>query len=538
MMERDNSMVAGPRRPWAMAVAAAIGVTLLAVATRNMIDHVPLYDELLHVLAARGVLETGEPVIGDGAYRRSELFTRVVALSFASLGQSLVAARVPALLAAAALVALVGAWVARRIGLFAGIAAAAILASAPETIQLSVLARFYTLHALAVAVGFIAAYEAAIPGRRPPAKLALVILALIALAVALHLQLTTVVAAAACLAGLLAVSAQDHWSRVREWAMTRSRAFLAGALLAVIVGSVVLWQIGALMLERLGPPPLWSRGRADRASYYLESMAGSMPLLWPLLPLAALATFQLNRRLAVFCATVLISALVVHSLAPFKATRYIYYLLPVMAVLWGGGLIFVAGWIARALQRARPAARPAVSIAIAFLVVGLLLVNSELGFRTSRLVLGKARQIDILPYATEGDWVGASVVLKPMVADSQRIVVSSGVKALHALGRFDYELNPSVVPETESGTEFGLDRRTGRRAIGTADSLALLLDEPGRTLVVADAEKVGVPSGITPAVLKLIAARCSPVAVPEETRVVAWQCGPAERQSQVRLSEH
>src|SRR5690606_13006916 len=143
--------------PWAMAVAAAIGVTLLAVATRNMIDHVPLYDELLHVLAARGVLETGEPVIGDGAYRRSELFTRVVALSFARLGQSLVAARVPALLAAATLVALVGAWVARRIGLFAGIAAAAILASAPETIQLSVLARFYTLHALAVAVGFIAA---------------------------------------------------------------------------------------------------------------------------------------------------------------------------------------------------------------------------------------------------------------------------------------------------------------------------------------------------------------------------------------------
>ena len=112
----------------AMALAATLGCALLALLTRPLLGHPPLYDELLHVFAARGLLTTGEPAIGEGLYDRAELFSWLVAAAFHNFGDSMVAARLPAWLAALALVAVTGAWVVRRAGLVAGISAALLLA--------------------------------------------------------------------------------------------------------------------------------------------------------------------------------------------------------------------------------------------------------------------------------------------------------------------------------------------------------------------------------------------------------------------------
>lgn len=532
-----RAVLTGQRGIWAMGLAAVIGAVLVVLVTRDMIDHVPLYDELLHVLAAQGLLESGAPVIGTGEYRRGELFTRAVAFSFERMGVDLVAARLPALLATAALVALIGAWVTRRAGLLAGIAAACVLALAPLTIQLAVIARFYTLHALAATVLLICAYEASIPARKLSARIGLGVLALAALVVAWRLQPSTIIAAGACVAGLLAVAVLDSWPRLRAMAAAHRRAVVGTAVGIALAAAAGLWVASSVLLAWLGPPPLWAVDRAGRVAYYLQVMTEHLPLLWPLLPLAAAAALMVNRRLAVFCIAAAVSALVVHSLAPFKAPRYIYYLLPLLAVLWGCGLAFAVEWLARGLRRLAPGIRPATALFAAIAAVGLMLINSEEGIRSARLVLGKATQAQILPYTTEGDWIAAGAVLAPAVADADRLIVSSGVKALYALGRFDYEINPSVVAETDSGSEFGWDSRTGRQAIGSAESLARLLDEPGRTLIVADEEKVGSRTGITPQALELLTSRCHRVAVPQETRVVAWECGPLPHTRHTMLSE-
>ena len=152
---------------WLAAMAIGCWGPIAAVSLRAVESstHRPMYDELLHVLSARGVMQTGEPVMADGIYGRAELFTRLVAASMTVFGDSLVAARLPALVSGGLLVLLVSVWTTRRVGWVAGLCVALLLASLPMSVSVAVFARFYTLHALFVALGMILAYEATIAGR-------------------------------------------------------------------------------------------------------------------------------------------------------------------------------------------------------------------------------------------------------------------------------------------------------------------------------------------------------------------------------------
>ena len=150
-----DSSLPGAGRWLAAITIGLLGVVVLAIGASWIIDHPPMYDELLHVLAARGVMQTGAPVIADGLYGRAELFTRLVAVSMTMLGDSLVAARIPALACGGLLIVLISVWSTVRVGWIAGLGAALLLASLPTSVSMAVFARFYTLHALAVALGLI-----------------------------------------------------------------------------------------------------------------------------------------------------------------------------------------------------------------------------------------------------------------------------------------------------------------------------------------------------------------------------------------------
>ena len=62
-----DSSLPGAGRWLAGITIGLLGVVVLAVGASWIIDHRPMYDELLHVLAARGVMQTGEPAIADGS---------------------------------------------------------------------------------------------------------------------------------------------------------------------------------------------------------------------------------------------------------------------------------------------------------------------------------------------------------------------------------------------------------------------------------------------------------------------------------------
>src|SRR5688572_30870423 len=86
----DNST---GRRVASCAVVAFVALAMLALFARSAIDHPPIYDELLHVLAARGIVETGAPLVADGRYTRALMYSQAVAWAFKIRGDDLVSAR-------------------------------------------------------------------------------------------------------------------------------------------------------------------------------------------------------------------------------------------------------------------------------------------------------------------------------------------------------------------------------------------------------------------------------------------------------------
>ena len=504
-----------------MAATVLIGSLLLVLTTRGVINHQPVYDELVHVLAARGLLKTGQPVIADGVYDRAELFTRVVAASFRIAGDNLVSARLPALLCGMALVALMGGWVTRRAGLLAGISSAIVLAIAPASTELSVLARFYTMHALAVAVMLIAGYEATSPRRPPQTRIALVTLVLVAGSIAWHLQVTTAIAIGAGAFGLAATASVDHWTEVRTLVVRHSVLCAVGAIAVTTIAAIVASRLG--LFEQLREAPLWDQGNAGKLGYYNTALVKDLPLFWPLLPIAALVALRSDQRLALFCIGVSGIGLLVHSIAAQKALRYVYYLLPFLAVLWGCGAAAAASHVAEVLKSIAPGLR-SKCVSIGVLLMVFTLANSQEGQRACRLMVGRESKVQTLSFAGEADWARAMAALRPIVPTVNRIVVSNSMKALYVLGNYDVAINANDVLESESGKEFGRDPRTGRPAIGTAESMAKVIGRHGRTLVIVEDEKLGQAAGVAMEVVALLEASCQRVVTPQSSGVTAWLC--------------
>jgi hypothetical protein len=503
-------------------LAGVFGCALLFAMAWRMIDHLPQYDELFHFLAARGIRAHGMPAIADGTYDRAEMFTWLVAGAIKAFGDSLMAARIPSLLASAGLLMLMTLWVTRRVDLLAGVTAAIVLCLLPATLDLAVFIRFYTVHALLVMGMSIALYEAAARQRPLGHRIGLAVAAAVLLVLAMHFQVTTLIAFAAVAAAVGAVLLVDHWKIAMRFFRRHPGWIAAGAVVAVVGGSVALSGVG--MVDELRKAPLWASPSANRPQYYLIEIARDTPLLWPMFPVAVLvALFFGNRRLTIFCVVVLLLALVVHSIAAAKTMRYIYYALPFLCVIWGCALSGLYAVLARVEMRSIGLSTRSVA-PLALLVAALVLALSQEGQRAARLVFGKLDTDPTANYDGETDWSPAVATLRPLLSSADRVVTSNAMKALYYFGRYDYDLNATIVPETLSREEFGLDERTGRHAISTARSIAQVLGMPGTTLVVLEEMRLGLAVGVPADALETIAARCSVVVVPPAAGLRAWRC--------------
>jgi hypothetical protein len=504
----------------AMMLAGVIGAVLMALLSRPLLDHQPLYDELLHVLSARGLNATGEPVIADGIYERAELYTHLVAFALRTVGDTLVAARLPAWLAAIALVVLTAAWVTRRAGFIAGASAGLLLAINPWTLELAVFARFYTLHALTAMIMFVSLYESFARGRRPEVRGLFLLAAGAAAGVAWHLQVTTLVALGAAGAGVIAVLLLDYHELALRFVRKRPVLALGGVALALALGSLMVFQLG--LVDRLGTTPLWAEATANSREYYNSVLSRDLPLLWPLIPFAFLAGLFVDRRLAVFCIVAAVAAILVHSIAAQKATRYIFYLLPLLCVLWGCAIAKSVQLLNVLAARFTPAmARYATVFGVA--LIGLMVMNSTEGRRAARLLAGRDGA-EVLSYANEADWSTAVARLTSLRNGSVPTIASNGMKALYFIGHYDFELNASIVGETDTGKEFGIDPRTGRPVLSRPESLEQLLRANPRALVIVENEKLRRRVGVAAEVVDLLDARCARAELPREGGIVAWSC--------------
>ena len=287
---------------------------------------------------------------------------------------------------------------------------------------------------------------------------------------------------------------------------------------AAAIAAFVLWRFG--LLERFQSSATWAGSQANRKSYYLTLLSETWPLFWPLWP-AALALALLRRsRVGVFCGTVFCVAVVMHSLAGMKASRYLYYAMPFGCVVLGIGAEALA---ASLRSMARKTEGVTVAVIIVVIIVGLGL--SQEVQRSIKFLLGKPSAYAAFPYFDEPDWSAATPVLKPLADEVDHVLVSAGVKGLYFLGRYDYEVNASVVQETETRQEFGRDRRTGRQAISSAAAVAEVIAEPGRSLVIVEEQKLDLDEGVPRETVDLLQRKCRVVDMPAGVGLSVWLCG-------------
>ena len=519
-------MSLGPRatRLGGLLLAGAVVAALLPVLARGVIDHVVIYDELLHILAARGLLDTGLPAIAGGMYDRGELYTRLAAVAMAQVGDTPVAARLPALVAGVLLVFLLVLWVGRKVGMLAGVSAGLFLCLVPGTVDVAVFARFYTLHALVMLVMFAAAFEASLPDQTGTVRLGWALLALALLPIGWHLQETTLVAAVAAMASVLVVLAMRHWASVRL--VVRSHPIAVSLMVLGLAGAGLLVVTSGGFWDKLAWAPLWAAGRAGRYHYYLEAFARELPLLWPLLPVAVLIGVgdARTRSIVCFCATVLLVSLLIHSVAGSKAMRYIYYVVPMACVVWGVAAAQILGraWTG-SLQFRGDSARWGHWVVAPALAL-LTLVLSQEGMRALRLASGRLESAVALGYGAEADWGPAMGSLHRALHGADIVITSNAMKALFYLGRYDYELNVSIVEETDTHQEFGVDPRTGGRAIGSAESVERVLLTRASALVVLEEEKIGKASGVPADAVALIESRCRAQDLGATSGLRVWLC--------------
>lgn len=501
-------------------IGGALVALLLVLMARKVIDHVPLYDELLHILSARELIASGKPAIADGLYERAQIFTRLVALSFQQFGSTPVTARLPALGFAVALLLLMSTWVARRAGTLAGVASAVVLCLVPATLELAVFARFYTFHAFVIALMGILCYEASLSTRSAMFRTVAGVAVLFLAALGLHLQETSIIAVGAFIAGLAAVVVSDRWAEVYSFLRRYPLQVAFAAVVLVTLGLAGAHVLG--LAKRLSEAPQWASYATHKPQYYLFGFSDTMPLFWPVFPFVIVGALYFERRLAIFCLTMFVLTFLVHSVAAQKSVRYIYYALPFFCVVWGCGIAGLCSYVRSPVIGSQ--ASSGLRFACTLLgVVTMLLISLE-GQKALKTAAGKLKTHEVLSYAVEADWGPAVPTLKPLAAVASKLVTSNAMKSIYYLGGYDYELNASIVDETNSGREFGRDERTGRQAIGTAASMQKVLDMPGDKLIVLEQETLNLDSGVSSAALNVVKDHCKRVELPASAEISAWTC--------------
>ena len=248
-----QASTAVPDRTWSgWVIPLALFLGAAALYSINL-GHLPHPDELYHILAAKGMLATGEPTIAEGQYTRTLFFTWLVARCFALFGESLSVARLPALLPMAALAPLLFVWLRRVADTRAAWLGTLLFALSPFAVDIAQFCRFYGLQMLSLFAAAVCIFEAAQPGA-VARRLVLAVLAAACALLAIYLQPTTLlglVGLGLWLAGLVLLPFLSD----RAVAPRLKLLVVAGLAAAACLALLALWVVG-LLSRALGSLPL------------------------------------------------------------------------------------------------------------------------------------------------------------------------------------------------------------------------------------------------------------------------------------------
>ncbi len=529
----DRSLGTGLWPDLALVLAVTVGFRLLHL------DAPPHFDEMYHVLAARGWLETGEFRIGEGVYDRVRLFTLIVAGAFAWLGESLVVARLPSVLFGTLWVVAVLLWTRALAGRWVALGAALFLAVYPGMVDIAQFARFYALHGLVFWLAAIGVYHLSSPdtyrepspSARPtlrPGTLAVLAGTGIALVLAYQLQVTSLIGGLALAAWILGSALV---TAARPGPLARPALVAAAGMVVVGLAAIGVLTLDGTMeglLSRFRSAPLWALEASQDPFWYHRFYQDTFGPAWIALPAAAgLAAWRFG-RIGAFAVTLFLVPLVVHSFAGAKHERYLIYAFPFLALTWSMALVTIVppvhAWLRRTLGALAP---PRLASGIALLL--LLAAGAGAAYLTPVNYPIRRWVVPDEGWRPNGepDWAAASQVLVPLAERSEVVIVAGLPKALFFLGRGDIGLSASELSEIPSGpgpiAEFTIDHRTGRPYVSAPESFEQLRAAHPSGLVVIDGHQWNQPCCVTPATSEWIASHLTEVTLPPDWLLRAYR---------------
>jgi hypothetical protein len=490
------------------------------------------WDEFYHLLAARSWLAEGNFRVAEGVYDRAPAITISTAVATSLFGESLFAARLFPALAGSLWVVAVFLWTRAVAGRMAGWLAALLFCFNPVTLEISGFVRFYALHGLVFWIGAIAAYAAVtVPASKP--MLLWGAAAVAALMVALELQDVTYIGMVglALWAALIFVSGGP--AEKRHWR-------LVGAVALSAIVAVLLFLSGTLehLLGRYSWTPGWAAELASGPTYYHLLFRGDYPTLYTLLPVAALMAIARVPKAATFALILFVTAFGLLSFAPAKSIRYLAFAMPFFYVLWGIAMAELLPALQRLASRATARYsetigdvpfRPMVTVATMGVALTFVAVTNPAVLRTAAVLAGNSQGPLSGVLATDTSWRAAAATLNELSRSSDVVVTPNSLHALFYVGDYDLEYRRTGVIESMTGEEFGIDPRTGRPVISTADSLERLMVCFPSGLVFAELARWRHVTGIDSAAADLLTAAAAEVELPAEWRIKAfrWEQEPA-----------
>jgi hypothetical protein len=514
-------------------MACALGLRLWAL------GYPLFYDEGFHILAARSWLETGTLCIADCTepYDRANLFTLLVAFSFALFGESPETARLPSVIAGTLLVGAVFVWVRREISAGAAVIAAGLCAVAPELIGWSQTARFYVLQALLVWCGIALCYSG-LGSRTWQRRTAALLGSAACFSLALSLQVSTLIPVAALSLWVLG------WVAVRrERVSLRAQLLIGsgGALLALLVLALQWGSVMELWAQYRNDSNLHTLADVGDVFFYHSWFVWMYSYLYALLPLAIVAAIAVSPGPSLLLTVVFAVSFVAHSFGGFKAERFILYAFPLFFTLWAVALSELVPRLVAYSRRALTQIASEVSgrmvelgawsaLAAAFAFAAL---NTEAVQTTVRLVVVPSTEWSGPPWYRGGtDWTAARPALDPLMRQAEVVVSSAQIKTLYELDRTDVSLSRTELFDGAGGgdfpPEFWVYPVTGRPVISTAASVERVVSCYSSGLFLVENGHWRLPAVVTDEAADAIEELTQEVELPGRTRIKAfmWQHDP------------
>jgi len=501
------------------------GILGLALYSINL-GYTPVMDELYHVLGARGYLEYGEPRIAEGIYTRTTLFTAMIAILFDYFGESIVVARLPSVLAGAAMMACMFAWTRAVAGTAAAWFSTIPFLVSPFAIEIFQYGRFYALHALLFWLGAVATYAAS--ANRPSSfgrTLLLALCAAVCFAGAFYLQTLTAIGLVG-IALWLTVSVALPW--VRALTPERRRVLLVGIGVVVpIWGFFAFSMFGAQLLQQYRWTPAWAVPSRNHFWYYHFWLNLYYPTTWSIFPLAALAALAHKPKPTLFSLCIFVPALFLSSFAGMKDLDYIFYAFPFLFVIWGIALAcvmtslrnFIVDIAGRGLATLGITPKASLITTVIACTIGFILLANTASIRGVAMLAG----ITVPPEVTPPDWAAAAEPLRPWLEKASVVLTTSDIETIYFLGHYDVLINKSRQSELPRKAEFERDPRTGRPVVSTPEAVGLVIDCFPNGVIVTSKHRWRVPEQLDDAIADYIIRHTAPIELPRSSQIMAFR---------------